>query len=241
MTAQDDKDALWRILLAEFIGTFVLVFVDAGGAVVADLAGEDEVTAEARALAAGLTVMAMIFSFGHLSGAHINPAVTLAFYIRGVFPLRHVAAYWLAQIGGAVLAALTLRALFGSSVGASVNRPELGVTPAFGMEVALTTILILVILSTAQRLKVTGPNAAIPVGGTVALCSIIGRPVSSAAMNPARAIGPAIVAWQFEHLWIYIAAPALGALIAALIVYAVHGHKNAAEREAAQGGKDPNK
>lgn len=233
--SHQEKIALWRLLLTELVGTFILVFVDAGGAVIADIAGDNEVTAMARALASGLTVMALIFSFGHVSGAHINPAVSLAFYLRGVFPLCRLPIYWAAQVLGAVLAAGLLAILFGEAIAAAVNQPPMGVWRGFGMEIVLTALLIVVILSTAQRMKVTGPNAAIPVGATVALCALIARPVSDAVMNPARALGPALLAWDFSQAWIYIAAPALGAVLAVWLTWGIHGQPNETEREAAQG------
>lgn len=237
--SDEEKIAFWRLLLAELVGTFILVFVDAGGAVIADLAGDSEVTAAARAIASGFTVMALIFSFGHVSGAHINPAVSLAFYLRGVFPLCRLPAYWAAQLLGAVLAAGLLVLLFGAAIAAVVNEPPMGVLRGLGMEIVLTALLITVILSTAQRMKVTGPNAAIPVGATVALCALIARPVSDAVMNPARALGPALLAWDFSQLWIYIVAPLLGAVLAVWLAWGIHGQPNDTEREAAQGEKDP--
>lgn len=236
--SNEEKIALWRLLLAELVGTFVLVFIDAGGAVIADIAGGNEVTAVARALAAGFTVMALVFSFGHVSGAHINPAVSLAFYLRGVFPLCRLPAYWAAQVLGAVLAAGLLAVLFGDAIEAAVNQPAMGALRGFGMEIVLTTLLITVILSTAQRMKVMGPNAAIPVGVTVAVCALIARPVSDAVMNPARALGPALLAWDFSQLWVYILAPALGAVLAVWLAWGIHGAPNETEREAAQGEKD---
>lgn len=233
--SNQEKIALWRLLLAELVGTFILVFVDAGGAVIADIAGDSEVTAMARALASGFAVMALIFSFGHVSGAHINPAVSLAFYLRGVFPLCRLPLYWAAQVSGAVLAAALLMLLFGDAIDAAVNQPPMGAWRGFGMEIVLTALLIAVILSTAQRMKVTGPNAAIPVGATVALCALFARPVSDAVMNPARALGPALVAWDFSQSWIYILAPAVGAVLAVWLAWGVHGQPNDTEREAAQG------
>lgn len=235
---------LGQIFLAELIGTFILIFIDAGGAVIASMSGGADIPAVARGLAAGLAVMAIIFSFGHISGAHINPAVSFAFFARGVFPLRRLPIYWLAQIAGACFAALLLRMLFADASLSAVPHGNFGPIQIFVMEVVLTFILVMVILSTAQRLKVTGPNAAIPVGATVAFCALIGRPVSDAIMNPARALGPALITADFERLALFIAAPLLGALCAALFTGLIHGKENAAEIEAAQGEKakhDPDK
>lgn len=239
MQDQDNKYPLWRLLLTELLGTFVLIFIDAGGAVIAALSGDVEVSSTARALASGMTVMAMIFSFGHVSGAHINPAISLAFYLRGVFPLQRLPMYVTAQLGGAIAAAAVLALLFGDSMDAAVNRPKLETANGFWMEVMLTGFLALVILSTAQVMKITGPNAAIPVGATVALCTLVGRPVSDAVLNPARALGPAIVTGELNDVWIYITAPFIGAVFAVIFAWAIHGHPNGAEHEAAQGQKSP--
>lgn len=231
------KKNLWQIFLAELVGTFILIFVDAGGAVIASMVGGADIPAVARGLAAGFAVMAIVFSFGHISGAHINPAVSFAFFARGVFPLRRLPIYWLAQITGACFAALLLRILFADAIVNAVPHGNFSPVQIFVMEVVLTFILVMVILSTAQRLKVTGPNAAIPVGATVAFCALLGRPVSEGIMNPARALGPALVTADSERLALFIAAPLLGALIAALFSGLIHGKENAGEREAAQGEK----
>jgi aquaporin Z len=219
---------------AELLGTFILVFVDAGGAMTAELHGW-EVTPEARALAAGLTVMAMIFSVGDVSGAHINPAVTFAFALRRVFPWSRVPLYWAAQFLGAVLAAAALAALLGPLKHLGANTPPLDSVTAFFGEFAFATMLVFVILSTATQLRVTGPNAAIPVGATVALCCLFGRPISDASMNPARSFGPALVSGHLSDLWLYLLAPLLGAALAVSLTYLIHGRPKTDEEEAAMG------
>lgn len=225
-------------LLAEVLGTFLLVFVDAGGAAIAALAGA-EVSHEARAIATGLTVAAIIYTFGPRSGTHINPAITLAFAARGSFPWRMVPPYWLAQLTGASLAALMLALLFGqSAVGDAVTEPNLDVTPAFIMEVALTFMLASVVLGTAIRVKKIGPHLALASGITVMACVMFARPVSDASMNPARSFGPAIVAGELDALWIYLLAPAIGALLAVAIARLVHGPRGTDEIEAAVGEKN---
>lgn len=225
-------------LSAELLGTFLLVFVDAGGAAIASLPGHN-VSHEARAIATGLAVAAIIYTFGARSGAHINPAITLAFALRGAFPWRAIAPYWLAQSAGATLAALLLGSVFGqAAVSAAVTEPNLDIAPAFVMEVVLTFILASVVLGTAIRVKKLGPHLAIASGATVLACVMFARPVSDASMNPARSFGPAAVAADFESLWIYLLAPAIGAAIAALIAYFVHGPTTPEESEATVGEKN---
>lgn len=225
-------------LLAELLGTFLLVFVDAGGAAISALSGV-EVSHEARAIATGLTVAAIIYTFGPRSGAHINPAITLAFAARGSFAWRWVPAYWLMQLIGASLAALLLATLFGQdAVRDAVTEPNLDTMPAFIMEVALTFMLASVVLGTAIRVKKIGPHLALASGITVMACVMFARPVSEASMNPARSFGPAIVAGDLDALWIYVFAPAIGALLAVAIARLVHGPLEPDEVEAAVGEKN---
>lgn len=226
---------LWRSLAAETFGTFALVFVDAGGGAIGALGPSAEVTPVGRSLATGLLVMAMIYSLGPASGAHLNPAVTIGFALRGVFPWRRIPSYVLAQVCAATAAALLLRALFGPALESGVTGPCDGVVAALVMELALTTLLITVILSTASRYRVIGSDAALAVGGTIALCGLFSRPVSGASMNPARSIGPALVSGQVASLWIYVVAPLLGAALAVLFVRLVQGAQKPEEARAAEG------
>lgn len=226
--------AFWCSVGAELLGTAALTLVAAGGEVIAVRSG-GQVDAMARAAAPGLMVMAVIYAFGQVSGAHINPAVTLAFALRRDFPWRRVPAYWISQGIGAALAALFLRSLFGTIAHIGVTRAREGVGTAFAMETVLTLILVSIILGTATRAKVVGPNAAIAVGGTVALCGLFAAPVSGASMNPARSLGPALVAGYWSHQWIYLAGPAIGAILAAGIATLIHGPSQPAEEEAAEG------
>jgi len=209
-------------LAAEAVGTFALTFVAAGGDVFANLTAGD-VTPVARALAPGLVVMALIYAIGDRSGAHFNPAVTLAFALRRLFPARWVAGYWLAQIAGAVAAALLLRLLFGEVAGAGVTFPNIDPVVAVGIETVLTALLVTVILGTADRYSLIGPDAAIPVGATIAVCGLIALPIEGASMNPARSFGPALVALDFGSLWVYVVGPALGAAIAVAIAFVLRG------------------
>jgi aquaporin Z len=181
--------------------------------------------------------MALIYTLGAISGAHFNPAVTFAFAMRRDFPWRHVPGFWLAQLGGALLAAAFLRALFGLAGHLGITEPaaQLGAMPALWMEVVLTLLLILVILGTAQEHRVTGPNAALAVGATIALAGLFASPVSGASMNPARSLGPDIVALHLSSAWIYVMGPFAGAAIAVGLTWLLHGQPNHTEVETGSG------
>lgn len=209
-------------LAAEAIGTFALTFVAAGGDVTANLTGGD-ITPLARAIAPGLLVMAFIYAIGDRSGAHFNPAVTLAFALRRVFPAAWVAGYWLAQLAGATLAAGLLRFLFGDVADAGVSAPNIDPETALVLETVLTAILVTVVLGTADRYRLIGPSAGIAVGATIALCGLIALPIEGASMNPARSFGPALIHGEFNHLWIYVIGPVVGAAIAVVIARFLHG------------------
>jgi aquaporin Z len=225
-----------RSLVAELFGTFFLTTVAAGGEVIAGLSG-GEVSHAARAVAPGLVVLALIYAVSDVSGAHFNPAVTLAFALRGDFAWWRVPGYWLAQGLGAVLAAVFLRALFGVVEHLGATRPHVGTGAALVMEAALTCLLVTVILGTAARNSKIGPNAALAVGSTIALCGLFAAPVSGASMNPARSLGPAIVAGELQHQWIYAVGPALGSLLAVALAWVFHTEGDPEETEAASGEK----
>ncbi len=226
-----------RALGAELLGTFALTLV-AAGAVVVGAVSEGEVPFVARVVAPGLLVMAMIYTIGDISGAHINPAVTLAFAARGVFPWRLVPGYWAAQFAGAILAAGVLRALFGTVGDLGATLPRHGDLAAFVMEGLLTLLLVLVIIGTASRSKLTGADAAIAVGATIALDGLFAAPISGASMNPARSLGPVIVGGMWTGAWIYVLAPALGALLAVGLVRLLMGPPNPEEVKKAEGDQD---
>lgn len=223
-----------RSLLAELFGTFALTFVAAGAIVIAQVSG-GEVSYVARVLAPGLTVMAMIYTLGDISGAHVNPAVTLAFALRGAFNWYRVPGYWLAQLAGALFAAEVLRLLFGEAGRLGATLPRYGDIPAFVMEVILTTFLVSVIIGTATDSKVVGPNAGIAVGATIAFCGLFADPISGASMNPARSLGPAVISGNISAAWIYIVAPLTGSLLAVLIAWLLKGQPTEHEEEAASG------
>jgi aquaporin Z len=234
----NDPPALRRRLAAEAFGTFALTLVAAGGGAIAAIGGD--VDPLARAVAPGLTVLAMIYALGSVSGAHINPAVTLAFALRGVFPWRRVPAYWLVQIAGAIVAAILLRVLFGAAALTEGMTNALGgVGPALTMEIVLTLLLVTVILGTATRERLLGPNAGIAVGSTVALAGLFAAPVSGASMNPARSLGPAFVAQSGDWQWIYLAGPFVGAAAAVALAWLLHGPPRPPEADAATGDASP--
>ena len=233
-----DADPRWpgaRRLVAEALGTFALTFVAAGGATMALVSGGDVVPA-ARAVAPGLLVLGLIYALGDTSGAHFNPAVSLAFALRRLLAPRWLGLYWVAQLGGAVAAALVLRGLFGADAAAGVDMPHVGSLTALALEAIFSAILITVVLGTADRYRVVGPDAALAVGSTIALCGLIGLPIEGASMNPARSLGPALVMLQAGDVWLYVVGPVLGAVIAVLLTTYLHGGEaDPGERETAAG------
>jgi aquaporin Z len=235
-----DEPRLGTRVVVEAFGTFALTFVAAGGDVMGQLSG-GEVTAMARAIAPGLLVMGMVYALGDRSGAHFNPAVTTAFALRRLFPGRLVVPYVVAQLAGAVVAAIVLALLFGDAASAGVTRPKL-VTPSVAVviEAILTLFLVTVILGTADRARIVGPNAAVAVGGTIALCGLIALPIEGASMNPARSTGPAVIAAELSTLWVYWVGPLVGALVATGLAWLVHGRATTEDSKArdAAGGTD---
>ena len=223
---QDLREPDWpRRLTAEIAGTFALVLAAAGADAVAQ-ATSGAVSDASRAVAPALVVAAMIYSIGDASGAHFNPAVTLAFALKRLIPPSWLAPYWLAQLGGALLAAATVRLVLGSAIDAAVSHPKLVDGPgAVGVEAVLSLLLLVVILGTADRFRVVGPNAALAVGATIAACGLIGLPLEGASMNPARSIGPAVVAGDLRDVWIYVVGPVVGAVAAVLLTTFLHGQR----------------
>jgi aquaporin Z len=232
---------LWTRVIIEFLGAFLLVVVAAGAGVINRYAGGSPISRVAAVIAPGALVMALIYAWGPLSGLHINPAVTLAFTGRRVFRAAWALPYVVAQLAGAIIAALFLQFMFGH-VAAGGNYPIAkpgGDWRSFVMEIALTTILVTVILNTATGYRSIGHNAALAVGATIALLGLFASPISGASMNPARTLGPDIVANNFTGWWVYIAAPTIGAAIAVMLIGLVRGLPDQEEREAAEGGALP--
>ncbi|MGI8886982.1 MAG: MIP family channel protein [Gaiellaceae bacterium] len=213
--------ALIRLLGAEAIGTFALVFVGAG-AIMAD-ADEGGLGSVGVALAFGLVIMAMVYAVGHISGAHLNPAVTLAFALRRHFPGARVPAYWAAQVTGALSAAVLLRISLGDVADVGATTPSGSQAQSFLWEVVLTAILLFVIMAVATDTRAVGEAAAIAIGGTIALASLVGGPISGASLNPARSLGPAIASGVFDSLWLYLVAPLVGGVVGALAYEIVRG------------------
>lgn len=212
----------FRRFLAEFLGTFCLTFVTAGGAIIAAVS-QGGLGGAAIVVAPGLLVTTMIYTLGPISGAHLNPVVTLAFAIRGNFPWRRVPDYWVAQFLSGYVAALLLTALFGTAGRAGLNVPHFSIVAAVVLEIFLTFLLVTVILATAANYKIVGHNAALAVGATIILDGLFAAPISGASMNPARSVGPAFVAEQLRDLWIYIVGPVLGSIIAVGVAWLLRG------------------
>jgi MIP family channel proteins len=221
---------LIRRAAAEGIGVFALVFAGCG-AIVAEAEHPGTLGAVGIALVFGLIVMAMIYATGHLSGAHLNPAVTIAFVVTRHFPHREALAYLAAQLAGALVAASLLAAIWPSSPAAlGTTLPTVGVGSAVAYEAVLTAFLMFVIMAVATDTRAVGAGAAIAIGGTVGLDALFGGPVTGASMNPARSIGPALVTGELHDLWIYIVAPLAGATVGALAYQLVRGEHPAEPR-----------
>ncbi len=220
----DDARVEWRRLFSEFLGTFLLVLVGAGGAVV-DAASGGQIGRAAGVTAPGLLVMAVILFMGAVSGAHLNPAVTLAFAVRGDFPWRRVPGYIVIQLVAASTAVLALRLLFGDIGGMGATLPGAGFTDVEAMvvELLLTVGLVSTILGTASTAQNVGPLSAVAVGGYIVLAGLWSSPVSGASMNPARSFGPALVTGDFTSYWVYLVGPFAGALVAVVVAVLLRG------------------
>ena len=214
-----------RRLFSELLGTFFLVLVAVGGGMVNARFGGDAVPYTARVVAPALMVAAIILFMGTVSGAHLNPAVSFAFALRGDFPWRRVPAYVAAQFVGAILATLLLWALIGKQGSAGLTLPGNGISTTTAMlwEAVLTVGLVSVILGTASGAQQIGPLAAEGVGGYIALAGLWGSPVSGASMNPARSLGPALVLGDWSAWWAYLAGPVAGGAIAVGFAYVLRG------------------
>ena len=223
-----------RRLLAELLGTFALTLVAAGGQVIAAVS-DGGLGQTAVVVAPGLLVMVMIYTLGPISGAHLNPTVTLAFALRRDFPWRRVPGYWVAQFLGAMLAALLLRALFGLAGHLGATLPHHGAATSLVMESILTFFLITVILAASASYKIAGHNAALAVGATIILDGLFAAPISGASMNPARSLGPAVVGDQLGSVWLYLLGPGLGALLAVAVAWLLRGPGSECARAVAQG------
>ena len=214
---------LWRRAATEGLAAFALVFAGCG-AIVADAEYEDALGAVGVSLVFGLIIMVMIYATGHISGAHINPAVTIAFTLARHFPPRDAVAYVVAQLSGASAGALLLLAVWPeqpAELGATV--PTVAAGSAFVYELVLTAFLMFVIVAMATDTRAVGAAAAIAIGGTVALDALFGGPVTGASMNPARSFGPALAAGEWSQFWVYLAGPIAGAALGALAYQLLRG------------------
>jgi aquaporin Z len=235
----DDPRLEWRRLFSELLGTFMLVLVAAGGGL---LHAKGQIGLPAAVVAPGLMVLAIILFMGAVSGAHLNPAVSFAFALRGDFPWKRLPGYVIVQLLGATLACLFLLAVFGNveHLGATLPGPGYANWQAFLMEVVLTATLVSVILGTASAAQNVGAIAALGVGGYIALAGLWAAPVSGTSMNPARSFGPALVSGDFSSYWVYVAGPVLGALIAVGCAVVLRGRGGSSiSRAAGSGILDP--
>ena len=209
----NDPRLAYRRLFGELLGTFMLVLVAAGGGL---LHGKGQISLSAAVVAPGLMVMAIILFMGAVSGAHLNPVVSLAFALRGDFPWKRVPGYIVVQLTGAALACLFLLGVFGDvqHLGATLPGPGYSAWQAFLLEIALTGTLVSVILGTASSAQNVGTIGALGVGGYIALAGLWAAPVSGTSMNPARSFGPALVAGDWTAFWAYVAGPLIGAALA---------------------------
>jgi aquaporin Z len=218
----DDPQLEYRRLFSEVLGTFMLVLVAAGGGI---LHGKGQISLAAAVVAPGLMVLAIILFMGAVSGAHLNPAVSLAFAVRGDFPWKRVPGYIIMQLLGATLACLFLLAVFGNveHLGATLPGPGYQDWQALLMEIALTAVLVSVILGTASAAQNVGALAALGVGGYIALAGLWSAPVSGTSMNPARSFGPALVSGDWTAYWVYVVGPLVGAAIAVGCAWILRG------------------
>ena len=232
----DDPHLEYRRLFSELWGTFLLVLVAAGGGVIGAESYGSALTLAMKALAPGMMVMGIIFFMGTISGAHLNPAVTLAFAVRGNFPWLRVPGYIIAQLAGAILASLFLQWMFGGIINGATE-PAQGVSMGVAVltEGLLTLGLVSVILGTASGARNIGINGALAVGAYIGLVSVWAAPVTGASMNPVRSFAPELVGGNLTHYWVYLVGPIAGAMVAVAFEWILRGKPTEAGAAAAQG------
>jgi len=226
---------LWRQGAAELVGAFFLTLVGAGVEIAA-VRYPNHIDRTVKAAAPAAVVAAMIYSLGDISGAHLNPVVTTTFAVRRAFEWRRVPVYWVVQVAGALLAALILRALFGTVASDGANIIHVTAWRGAIIEGLVTALLIVVIINTAHEHSLFGTEAALAVGATLFVCGLVAGEFTSTSLNPARSLGPAIVAGHFDDLWVFIVGPFAGAVAALGIMAVLRPHANADEARAAEGG-----
>jgi aquaporin Z len=233
----DDPSQEWRRLCAELFGTFLLVLAAAGGPMMGQVF-PDMVGTAAAVVAPGLMVLVVILFMGKVSGAHLNPAVSIAFSLRGDFPWRRVPGYLVVQLAGATLAAWFLQAVVHVSATHGATYPAAGYSAgdAFAMETVLTLGLVSVVLGTASGAQNLGPIAAFGVGTYIALAGLWAGPISGASMNPARSFGPDAVGADFGSYWVYVAGPLAGAVLAVGVAFILRGRGGGRSGSAAAQG-----
>jgi len=233
----DDSKLEWRRLFSELFGTFMLVLVAAGGGML-HAEASDQVSLAAAVVAPGLMVMAIILFMGAVSGAHLNPAVSIAFALRRDFAWRRVPGYIFVQLIGATLACLFLRAVLGDVGGLGATEPGAGYEAwqAMLIEMVLTLGLVSTILGTSSGAQNVGSIGALAVGGYIALAGLWAAPISGASMNPARSFGPDLVGGGFANYWPYLAGPLLGALLAVAFAFVLRGRGGGPTARAAGSG-----
>src|SRR5580658_8411945 len=231
-----DLDFEWRRLFSEALGTFFLVLVAAGSAVV-DAQSHGQVPLDARVVAPGLMVMAIIYFMGTVSGAHLNPAVTFSFALRGNFPWRRVPGYVAAELAGSILAVSFLRVTLGNVAHLGASAPGAGISAGTAtlFEILLTAGLVSVILGTASGARNIGANAAIAVAGYIVVAGLWAAPISGASMNPARSLGPDLIGGHWDCWWAYVIGPIAGGVIAVGFAWVLRGPPSPAGDETAQG------
>ncbi len=213
---------LKKKLISEFAGTFFMIFAGTGAIIIDEMT--DSLTHVGIAATFGLVVMALIYSFGHISGAHFNPAVTIGFWIHKDITFKDAAIYILAQIIAAICASGTLLLLFGNVRNLGATTPRGSWEQSFVLECILTLFLMLVILCSAVHGKATKAFAGLAIGATVGLEALFAGPISGASMNPARSLGPALLSGNLQFLWIYVAATLIGSMAAALLYSQIHDY-----------------
>jgi MIP family channel proteins len=229
--AKAPEERAFPCYLSEFIGTFSLVFAGTGAIITNDLS-DGAVTHPGVAMTFGLVIMTMIYAVGDISGAHFNPAVTYGFWLDRRFPSRQVAPYIASQCLGALCASALLRLMFQEHPTLGATIPTGSITQSAGLECVLTFVLMFVIIRVATGSKEQGIVAGIAIGGTVALAALFGGPISGASMNPARSLGPACLAVQWDALWLYLLVPFVGAHLAIVAHRAIGPKTNAPPRDA---------